>query len=213
MWRQLSLLAASSPNHLPTFFESLIDISLCQRGNAAGYVVCLARRQNRLTGLFHFRRILRHAKILVQITSGAKEDCTNASHSSNLVDVLQPFRRFDHRDCEQVPVRIEWPNVSMFFVFCSGDAPRKDCIARSIAAQSRRFLVLRYSLLRIAHVLNETCHLFLVIHAIEYDPHQTHIQSLLDDPVVALKVSPVGRKSRKKRHDWLRVSLLEDRSL
>lgn len=53
LWRGRSLSTPGS-NHLPSFFESFIYLSLGERSDAAGDVVGLARRQNRLTGLFHF---------------------------------------------------------------------------------------------------------------------------------------------------------------
>src|SRR6266566_7456943 len=83
-----TLLSTPRSNHLPSFFEPFIYVGLGERCYAASHVVSLACCQNRLTGLFDFGRILRHAKILVQITPGTDEDGADARHGGNLVDVL-----------------------------------------------------------------------------------------------------------------------------
>src|ERR1700676_3852209 len=49
------LLSASSPDHLPSFFEPSIHIGPGECRDSAGHVVGLAGCQNRLTRLFHFR--------------------------------------------------------------------------------------------------------------------------------------------------------------
>src|SRR5580704_18578033 len=137
------LLSTASSNHLPSFFESFIYVSLRDRSYAARDVVGLARFQNCLKGLFHFWGISWHAKILVQIPCRTDEDRSDTRHRRNLVDVLQSFRCFDHGDCEEIAFRIERPKVGASLILSRGDAPRKDCIPRSIATQSGRLLVLR----------------------------------------------------------------------
>src|SRR5882762_6899281 len=161
------LLSTPCSNHLPSFFEPFIYVRLGERSDAARDVVGLAGCQNRLAGLFHFGRILGHAKILVQITSRTEEDRPDTRHRRNLVDVLQALQRFYHGNCEQIAFRIERPNVGVPLVLSRGDAPRKNCISRTVATQSWRLLVLRRFLLRIAHVPNQPRHLLLVIHTIK----------------------------------------------
>ena len=56
-------------------------------------------------------------------------------------------------------------------------------------------------------------HLLFVVHTVEDDAHQTHVERLFHNPVVAVEVAPVGRKSRKQRHVRLRVALLQDGGL
>jgi len=58
------LLPALGPDHPPAFREPSLHFIPGKRGDAAWNVLRLAGCQNRLAGLFHYGRCLRHAKIL-----------------------------------------------------------------------------------------------------------------------------------------------------
>jgi hypothetical protein len=57
--------------------------------------VSFARRKNCLAGGFEFRRILRHAEVLVQISSDPEENRADTRNRGDFVDILQGFGRFD----------------------------------------------------------------------------------------------------------------------
>ena len=63
--------------------------------DAARDVVSTARRKNCLAGGFEFRRTLRHAKVLVQISSDPEENRADTGNRGNFVDILEGFGRFD----------------------------------------------------------------------------------------------------------------------
>ena len=125
----------------------------------------------------------RHAEVAL-----SDEDRTKARRREDLADILYGGRRFDHRDGNQLAVRVQRPQVGLGRVLVLRKAPVPDCSGRRPASESHRDpqFGLGYPLRRIPHRPHELQGLLGVLDAGDDDPHDADVEQLLHQVLVVL---------------------------